>query len=122
MLLFAAAALGLASLGVYGVMADAVSARRRELCLRIALGAGRAEVIRSVVTGGLALAAIGLGVGAAGAAAASRLLQQLLLNVRPSDPLVFGGAIATIAVVALLASCGPALRATRLDAIAALRD
>jgi predicted permease len=121
-LLFAAAALGLASLGVYGVMADAVSARRRELCLRIALGAGRGEVIRSVVTGGLALAAIGLGVGAAGAAAASRLLQQLLFDVRPSDPLVFGGAMATIAVVALLASCGPALRATRLDAIAALRD
>ena len=121
-LLFAAAALGLASLGVYGVMADAVSARRRELCLRIALGAGRSEVIRSVVTGGLVLAAIGLALGAAGAAAAARLLHDLLFEVRPSDPWVFGTAVATIAAVALLASFGPAIRATRLDALAALRE
>jgi hypothetical protein len=120
--LFAVAALSLASLGVYGVMADTVSARRRELCLRIALGAGRREVIRSVVTGGLALAAAGLVLGTAGAAAAARLLHDLLFEVRPSDPWVFGGAVATIAAVALLASCGPAIRATRLDAIAALRE
>jgi ABC-type antimicrobial peptide transport system permease subunit len=120
--LFAAAALGLASLGVYGVMADAVSLRRRELCLRIALGAGRRDVIRSVVTGGLGLTAIGLLLGAGAAAFAARLLRNLLFEVRPADPWVFGGAIATIAGVALLASCGPALRATRLDAIAALRD
>ena len=121
-LCFAASALALASLGVYGVMADTVSGRRRELCLRLALGAGRRELIRSVVAGGLGLAAIGLALGAAGAAAASRWLGGLLFEVRPSDPWVFGGAVATIAGVALIASCGPALRATRLDAIAALRD
>ncbi len=120
--LFAAAALTLASLGVYGVMADAVSARRRELCLRMALGASRGHVIRSVVSGGLALAAAGLLIGGLGAAAASRWLQGLLYEVRPSDPLVFGGALAAIALVAVAASCGPAIRATRLDAIAALRD
>jgi len=121
-LLFACAALALASLGVYGVMADAVSARRRELCLRIALGAGRGEVVRAVVTGGFTLAAIGLAFGAAGAVAASRLLHDLLFEVRPSDPWVFGSALAAIAVVALLASLGPALRATRLDGIGALKD
>ena len=120
--LFAAAALTLASLGVYGVMADAVSVRRRELCLRIALGASRGHVVRSVVAGGLSLAAAGLVAGALAAAAAGRWLQELLFEVRPSDPLVFAGAIAAIAVVAIVASCGPAIRATRLDAIATLRE
>ena len=120
--LFAVAALTLASLGVYGVMADAVSVRRRELCLRIALGASRSHVIRSVVAGGLGLAAVGLVAGGLAAAAASRWLQELLFEVRPSDPLVFTGAIATIALVAIVASCGPAIRATRLDAIATLRE
>jgi predicted permease len=120
--LFAVAALTLASLGVYGVMADAVSVRRRELCLRMALGAGRGHVIRSVVAGGLGLAAAGLAIGSLGAAAASRWLQDLLFEVRPSDPLVFAGAIATIALVAVAASFGPAMRATRLDAIATLRE
>ena len=120
--LFAVAALTLASLGVYGVMADAVSVRRRELCLRIALGASRSHVIRSVVAGGLGLAAVGLVAGGLAAAAASRWLQELLFEVRPSDPMVFTGAIATIALVAIVASCGPAIRATRLDAIATLRE
>jgi predicted permease len=120
--LFALAALTLASLGVYGVMADAVSVRRRELCLRIALGASRGHVVRSVVSGGLALAAAGLVLGGLGAMAASRWLQALLYEVRPSDPVVFAGALLTIALVAVAASCGPALRATRLDAVAALRD
>ncbi len=120
--LFALAALTLASLGVYGVMADAVSVRRRELCLRIALGASRGQVIRSVVAGGLGLAAVGLLTGGLAAAAASRWLQDLLFEVRPSDPLVFAGSIGAIALVALAASCGPALRATRLDAIATLRE
>jgi predicted permease len=120
--LFAVAALTLASLGVYGVMADAVSARRRELCLRLALGARRGHLIRSVVASGLGLTAVGLVLGGLGAVAAGRWLQALLYEVRPSDPLVFAGALATIALVALAASCGPALRATRLDAIAALRE
>jgi hypothetical protein len=120
--LFAVAALTLASLGVYGVMADAVSARRRELCLRLALGARRGHLIRSVVASGLGLTAVGLVLGGLGAVAAGRWLQALLYEVQPSDPLVFAGALATIALVALAASCGPALRATRLDAIAALRE
>ncbi len=120
--LFALSALTLASLGVYGVMADAVSARRRELCLRVALGASRGHVIRSVVAGGLGLAAVGLAIGGLGAAAAGRWLQDLLFEVRPSDPLVFAGAIATIALVAVVASFGPAIRATRLDAITTLRE
>jgi len=120
--LFAMAALTLASLGVYGVMADAVSVRRRELCLRIALGASRGHVVRSVVAGGLALAGAGLVAGALAAVAASRWLQDLLFEVRPSDPLVFAGAIATIALVAVAASCGPAIRVTRLDAMATLRE
>ena len=120
--LFAMAALTLASLGVYGVMADAVSVRRRELCLRIALGASRGHVVQSVVAGGLALAGAGLVAGALAAVAASRWLQDLLFEVRPSNPLVFAGAIGAIALVAIVASCGPAVRATRLDAIAALRE
>jgi predicted permease len=120
--LFAVAALTLASLGVYGVMADAVSARRRELCLRIALGASRAQVMRSVVGSGFGLAAAGLVAGGLGAVAASRWLQNLLFDVRPSDPVVFASALAIIALVAILASCGPAIRATRLDALATLRE
>jgi amino acid transporter len=120
--LFAVAALALATLGVYAVMADAVSARRRELCLRIALGASRAQVLRSVTRGGLILAALGLMLGGAGALAAGRVLQGLLFDVRPTDPVVFGVALTTIAVVAALATFGPAIRATRLDAIAALRE
>ena len=103
-------------------MADAVSVRRPELCLRIALGASRSHVIRSVVAGGLGLAAVGLVAGGLAAAAASRWLQELLFEVRPSNPLVFTGAIATIALVAIVASCGPGIRATRLDAIATLRE
>jgi putative ABC transport system permease protein len=120
--LFAVAALALATLGVYAVMADAVSARRRELCLRIALGAGRAHVLRSVAGSGLILAGVGLALGGAGAVAAGWGLRGLLFDVRPTDPLVFGAALTTIAVVAALATFGPAIRATRLDAIAALRE
>jgi ABC-type antimicrobial peptide transport system permease subunit len=120
--LFAVAALALATLGVYAVMADAVSARRRELCLRIALGAGRAHVLRSVTGSGLILAGVGLALGGAGAAAAGWAMRGLLFDVRPTDPVVFGVALATIAVVAALATFGPAVRATRLDAIAALRE
>ena len=78
--LFAAAALTLASLGVYGVMADAVSVHRRELCLRIALGASRSRVVQSVVAGGLGLAGAGLVAGALAAAAAGRWLQDLLFE------------------------------------------
>lgn len=119
---FSLAALILAALGVYGVIACAVAERKREIGIRIALGAQPSEVRGMVLWQGLKLTAIGLALGLAGAAAATRLVSGLLFGVSPADPVTYAATCALFTVVALLASYLPARRAMRLDPMACLRE
>jgi predicted permease len=118
---FAAVALGLAAVGLYGVLSYSVSQRRRELGVRAALGAGRGEIVRLVVYEGLTVTVIGLGIGLAGAAAATRLMQSALFGVTPLDPLSFATAPIVLAAVAATACVLPAVRAASIDPSEALR-
>ena len=118
---FATAALLLAAIGLYGVMAYAVATRRREFGIRMAFGAVRQDLIRQVLRGGLTLTTMGLLVGLAGAVGVARLLASELYQVRGSDPLVIAGTTATVLAVAILACSVPAWRASRFHPMAALR-
>jgi putative ABC transport system permease protein len=118
---FAGLALCLASIGLYGVMALAVTQRTRELGIRLALGAHRADVFRLVLGQGMLMVMIGLAAGLLVAASTGRGLASLLYNVSAWDPFAFFGAVVTLALVALVACWLPALRATRVDPIVALR-
>ena len=118
----AAIALLLAAIGVFGTMANLVAERRREIGVRLALGAQRADVLGMILRRAGVLTAIGLGCGVALAAVLARLMASLLYGVRPGDPVVYAGVIATIAVVALLSSWMPARQAARMDPMQALRD
>jgi putative ABC transport system permease protein len=120
--IFAGLAICLAMAGVYGVMAYAVSQRAGEIGLRMALGASSQNVMRLVLKQGLILAGIGLLIGLAGAAAATRLLQNLLFEVKAGDPLTYIGVALLLGVVALAASLIPARRASKLDPLVALRQ
>ena len=120
--IFAGLALVLSAIGLYSVLAYAVSQRRSEIGIRMALGAKRAQVVRLVMQGGLQLVAIGLVIGLAGAAGAARLIQSLLFNVQPLDPLVYGGVAALFTLVATCACLLPSLRASRIDPLLALRS
>jgi len=119
---FAALALVLAAVGIYGAMSYLVTARTRELGVRMAVGAGRGDLLRLVLARGAALAAAGLALGLAGAAALSRLLASLLYGVSARDPWTFAAVALILAMVALLASFLPARRASRLEPVAALRS
>jgi ABC-type antimicrobial peptide transport system permease subunit len=119
---FAVSALTLACIGLYGVMAYSVNTRRRELCIRMALGAERRAVIGHVLKGGVRLMTTGLCVGLAGALAIARLLTSELYEVSSYDPLVIAGTVVSVASVAILACWLPALRVARLDPISALRN
>jgi len=118
---FAAAALLLAAIGIYGLLAYAVGQRRRELGIRLALGASRGDVVSQVVSDGIRLAAAGIGVGVVIALAVTRLLSALLYGVGASDPATFVGVVALLALVSLVASYLPARRAARVDPMVALR-
>ena len=118
---FAALALLLAGFGLYGVMAYSVAQRRREIGIRMALGAQAADVRSLVVSRALRLGAAGLTIGIAGALAVTRVLDSLLFGVSASDPLTFAAVSAALITVLLLATYLPARRATRVDPIVALR-
>jgi ABC-type antimicrobial peptide transport system permease subunit len=118
---FGGLALLLAAIGLYGVMSSAVSQSLRELGLRLALGASGPDLLRLVMSRGLALSAAGVGLGAGVAFGSTRLLGSLLYKVSPRDPLAFGSAIVIMAIVSSVACLVPALRATRADPLLALR-
>jgi putative ABC transport system permease protein len=118
---FAALALVLASVGIYGVVSYSVSQRTHEVGVRLALGAERVDVLRLVVGQGMLLTGIGLGIGLAGAMALTRFLSSFLFSVRPTDPITFAVVALALAGVALLATYIPARRAMRVDPMVALR-
>ncbi len=115
-------ALLLAAIGVFGVMANLVAERRREIGVRLAMGAERADVLRMILRRAGVLTGIGIAAGVAFAAVLARLLASLLYGVRPGDPVVFASVIATIGVVAMAASWEPARQASRMDPMEALRE
>jgi putative ABC transport system permease protein len=118
---FAVLAVVLAAIGIYGVLSYAVNQRRREFGVRIALGAQGGDVLRMVVGGGMRLTLSGVGLGAAGAAVGARALSRLLYGVQPTDPVTFLAVTGVLVLVALIAICLPAVRATRVDPITVLR-
>jgi putative ABC transport system permease protein len=119
--IFAATALILSSVGIYGVLSYMVAQRTRDIGIRMALGASQRQVVREVLGFGIRLTAIGLAVGLAGALAATRLLSSMLYGVRTTDAITFGIVSLILIVVALLASYLPARRAMKVDPIIALR-
>ena len=121
LVLFATAATLIATCGIYGSMAYAVAQRRREIGVRMALGAARRDVLRLVLTRALRIVVAGLIVGLAGAVVVTRVLQTFLFDVTPTDPLVFTIVTLLLMAVGLMAAWLPARRATRIDPWAALR-
>jgi len=119
---FGAAAMLLATLGVYSVIAYVVTQRRQEIGVRVALGAQSRDVLRMVLRQGLTLAAFGIAIGTIAALLVGRLLARFLFGITPNDPLAFGGVILVLTGVALIASLVPAMRATRVDPMTALRN
>jgi putative ABC transport system permease protein len=118
---FGVLALGLACVGLYGILAYAVGQRQREIGLRMAIGADRAKVLRLVLREAAALVGAGVALGLVLSAAAGRAVASLLFGLSPTDGPAFAGAAATLVIVALVASYLPARRASRLDPSAALR-
>jgi predicted permease len=119
---FAALALVLTAVGLYGVMAYSVVQRTRELGIRLALGASRDAVLRGVLARGLGLVALGIAVGVVGALAFTRVLGVMLYEVSATDPAVFAGIIGLLTLVGAASSLVPARRATRVDPMVAIRS
>jgi putative ABC transport system permease protein len=121
LMIFAAVALVLASVGIYGVISYSVTQRTQEIGIRMALGAHPTDVLRLVVGRAMVLAIGGIALGAVGAFALTRLMTNLLFSVQPEDPVTFGAMAVLLAMVAALASYLPGRRATRVDPVVALR-
>ncbi|HZN11866.1 MAG TPA: FtsX-like permease family protein, partial [Blastocatellia bacterium] len=119
---FALLALGLAGLGIYGVMSHAVSQRTREVGIRMALGAQVGDVRRLVVRQGMVVALVGLALGLAGALVLTRLMTSVLVGVSATDAVTFAGVTLLLASVVWLACYLPARRATKVDPMVALRS
>ena len=119
--IFAALALLLSAVGIFGVMSYSVSRRTREMAIRMALGAGRQEVLRLVLREGLIVATVGIAVGLVAALGLSRVMAGYVFGIKSTDPLTFTAASLLLIAVALLASYVPARRATKVDPTVALR-
>lgn len=119
---FAAIALVLAAVGIYGVISYSVSRRTREIGIRISLGASRTDVLRMVVRQAIVQALAGAVAGLAGALVVSRLIAKMLYGVQPTDPITFGGVAIVLALAAMLAAFVPARRAARIEPMIALRN
>jgi putative ABC transport system permease protein len=119
---FAGVAIFLALAGIYGVQSYSVSRRTSEIGVRVAMGATHSQVIRQIVRQGMQPAAIGIGLGLVAAFGISHLLSSLLFGVAPGDPLTYVGVTVLLAAAALIACYVPALRALRIDPVAALRE
>jgi putative ABC transport system permease protein len=120
--IFAALALTLSAIGIYGVLSYVVSRRTREIGIRVAIGAGRGQVLKMVLGSGVSLALAGIAAGLVLAFAVTRLLRGLLHGVTPADPLTFTAVAVVLTGVAALASVVPAWRASRIDPVIALRS
>jgi predicted permease len=118
---FGCLALLLAAVGVYALLSFSVSQRTREMAVRSALGADRRQIVRLVIVAGAWVVALGIAVGTAGAFALSKLMSAFLFEVSPHDPKVIGAAVLVIALVGLLAAAVPALRASRVEPMLALK-
>jgi putative ABC transport system permease protein len=118
---FAGLALALSAIGIYGVLSYVVSRRTREIGIRVAIGAGRAQVLRLVLGSGVGLSLVGIVIGLAAAASLSRLMTTLLHDVKPGDPGTFIAVAVILTAVAIAASLVPAWRATRVDPVRALK-
>ena len=119
---FAAAALVLAAIGIYGLLAYSVEQRRQEMGIRRALGARPADIVRLVLRQGLGLTLAGIAAGLAGAFLIGRALESLLFHVSPTDPVIYAGMALLFLAVALIASYLPARRALRVDPVVAIRE
>jgi ABC-type antimicrobial peptide transport system permease subunit len=118
---FAGVALLLAAVGIYSVLSYIVRGRSREIGIRTALGARRADVLRLVIVEGMSPTLVGIAAGTIAALASARVMNTLVFGVSPSDPLTLATVAATLALVAFMASLVPALRALRLDPVKVLR-
>ena len=118
---FSAFALVLASLGIYAVVSYSVSQRKREIGIRMALGARAGEVQARIVRQTLLLAAVGIGLGMAGSWGLARTMQSLLFGLTAGDPITFAGMLGVLTTVALMAGYMPAQRASRIDPATILR-
>jgi ABC-type antimicrobial peptide transport system permease subunit len=119
--LFAGVALLLAAVGIYGVMAYMVAQRTHEIGIRMALGAASSNVVLLIIKQGMAVTAVGVAAGVAGAMALTRFMSSMLYGVSAADPLIIVLVSLSLASIALLACAVPALRAARVDPIVALR-
>jgi putative ABC transport system permease protein len=122
LLLFATAATLIATCGIYGLMAYAVTQRRHEIGVRMALGAERRDVLKLILARALRIVVAGVIVGIAGAAGLTRVLQRFLFGVTPTDPIAFTIVTVLLIVVGLVAAWLPARRATKIDPCVALRS
>jgi putative ABC transport system permease protein len=118
---FAGAGLLLAIVGLFGVMSYSVAQRTHEIGVRVAVGAEKSDIMRLILTEGMGIAVVGLGIGLLGAFGVSSLVKSQLFGVRATDPFTFLGVVLALAFVALAACYIPARRATRVDPMVALR-